>query len=166
MRRRGDGGVLRFSGCFAATVVLLALWVVSENRSASPLVDMKMMRIPAVWSTNLAALLFGFGMFAMFIVLPQFTETPTSVGYGFGASVTQSGLYLLPFAVAMVIVAPMTGRLSALVGSKMVLVAGSLFAASSYLRPGGGPQPGVDHVRRNRVAGHRYRDGVRQRWRT
>ena len=46
---------------------------------------------------------------------------------------TQSGLYLLPFAVAMVIVAPMTGRLSVAVGSKMVLVAGSLFAASSYL---------------------------------
>ncbi len=120
-------------GLLLATVVLLAVWVVSENRSTSPLVDMKMMRIPAVWSTNLAALLFGFGMFAMFIVLPQFTQTPVHVGYGFGASVTQSGLYLLPFAVAMVIVAPMTGRLSVLVGSKMVLVAGSLFAASSYL---------------------------------
>lgn len=118
---------------FGATAVLLALWVVSETRSRSPLVDMHMMRIRAVWSTNLAALLFGFGMFAMFIVLPQFTQTPTHVGYGFGASVTQSGLYLLPFAVAMVIVAPMTGRLSVMIGSKMILVAGSLFAASSYL---------------------------------
>ena len=78
----------------AVTAVLVVVWVISENRSSSPLVDMKMMRIPAVWSTNLAALLFGFGMFAMFIVLPQFTQTPTHVGYGFGASVTQSGLYL------------------------------------------------------------------------
>jgi MFS family permease len=120
-------------GLLVATAVLIVLWAVSENRSDSPLVDMKMMRIPAVWSTNLAALLFGFGMFAMFITLPQFTETPVRVGYGFGASVTQSGLYLAPFAVAMVIVAPMTGRLSRAVGSKMVLVAGSLFAASSYL---------------------------------
>ncbi len=120
-------------GLFAATAVLLTLWVFSENRSPSPLVDMKMMRVPVVWSTNLAALLFGFGMFAMFIVLPQFTQTPTHVGYGFGASVTGSGLYLLPFAVMMVIAAPMTGRLSVLVGSKFVLVAGSLFAASSYL---------------------------------
>jgi MFS family permease len=118
---------------FGATAILLAIWVVAESRSASPLVDMKMMRIPAVWSTNLAALLFGFGMFAMFIVLPQFTETPTRVGYGFGASVTASGLYLAPFAGAMVIFAPMTGRLTALIGSKMVLVLGSLFAASSYL---------------------------------
>src|SRR5580693_4875648 len=120
-------------GLLIATGVLLVIWVVTESRSASPLVDMKMMRIPAVWSTNLAALLFGFGMFAMFIVLPQFTETPTHVGYGFGASVTASGLYLAPFAGAMVIFAPMTGRLTALIGSKMVLVLGSLFAASSYL---------------------------------
>ena len=86
-------------GLFAATAVLLGLWMFSENRSGSPLVDMRMMRIPAVWSTNLAALLFGFGMFAMFITVPQFAQTPTSAGYGFGASVTQSGLYLLPFAV-------------------------------------------------------------------
>ena len=113
--------------------MLLVVWAMSESRSQSPLVDMKMMRIPAVWSTNLAALLFGFGMFAMFVTLPQFTETPTHVGYGFGASVTQSGLYLAPFALAMVIFAPMTGRLSKAVGSKMVLVAGSLFSAASYL---------------------------------
>ena len=126
----GNSSVL---GLFGATAVLVALWVVSETRSRSPLVDMQMMRIRAVWTTNLAALLFGFGMFAMFIVLPQFTQTPTHVGYGFGASVTQSGLYLLPFAVMMVIVAPMTGRLTVIVGSKMILVAGSLFAASSYL---------------------------------
>jgi predicted MFS family arabinose efflux permease len=120
-------------GLFVATAILIVVWAVSENRSDHPLVDMKMMRIPAVWSTNLAALLFGFGMFAVFITLPQFTETPTRVGYGFGASVTQSGLYLAPFAIAMVIVAPMTGRLSRAISSKMVLVAGSLVAASSYL---------------------------------
>jgi predicted MFS family arabinose efflux permease len=120
-------------GLLMATGVLLVIWVIAENRSDSPLVDMKMMRIPAVWSTNLAALLFGFGMFAMFVTLPQFTETPAHAGYGFAASVTQSGLYLAPFAAAMVIVAPMTGRLSKAFGSKKVLVAGSLITASSYL---------------------------------
>ncbi len=120
-------------GLLVATAALIVIWAISENRSTSPLVDMKMMRIPAVWSTNLAALLFGFGMFAMFVTLPQFTETPSHVGYGFGASVTQSGLYLAPFAAAMVIFAPTTGRLSRAFGSKMVLIAGSLFCASSYL---------------------------------
>jgi MFS family permease len=96
------------------------------------MVDMRMMRIPAVWSTNLAALLFGFGMFAMFITLPQFAQTPARVGYGFGASVTQSGLYLLPFAVAMLLIAPLTGRLTVAIGSKSILIIGALVAASSY----------------------------------
>ncbi len=117
---------------FAATAVLALLWIWSEGRSSSPLVDMKMMRIPAVWSTNLAALLFGFGMFAMFVTVPQFAETDPRYGYGFGASVTQSGLYLLPFAVAMAVVAPLTGRIAGRIGSKPILIAGSLFSAASY----------------------------------
>jgi len=117
---------------YVATVVLAVLWFWSEQRAKHPLVDMKIMRIRAVWATNLAALLYGFGMFAMFITVPQFTQTPTSVGYGFGASVTQSGLYLLPFALAMVAVAPLTGWLSLRIGSKGVLIVGSCFSALSY----------------------------------
>ncbi len=119
-------------GLFGATVLLMILWVWSESRSDSPLVDMKMMRIPAVWSTNLAALLFGFGMFAMFVTVPQFAETPVRAGYGFGATVTQSGLYLLPFAAMMLFVAPLTGRMALRVGSKALLIAGALFSAASY----------------------------------
>ena len=69
----------------------------------------------------------------MFITVPQYVQTPTSVGYGFGASVTQSGLYLLPFALAMVVVAPFTGWLSLRIGSKVVLILGSLISAASYV---------------------------------
>ena len=93
---------------------------------------MNMMRIPAVWSTNLAALLFGFGMFVMFITVPQFVQTPAHEGYGFGASVTQSGLFLLPFAMAMLLVAPLTGRLAIAFGSKPLLFVGAVFSAASY----------------------------------
>ncbi|MBO0731723.1 MAG: MFS transporter, partial [Acidimicrobiaceae bacterium] len=125
-------GSVRIVGLFAATAVLMVLWIWSESRARSPLVDMEMMRIPAVWSTNLASLLFGFGLFAMFTTVPQFAQTPSSQHYGFGASVTQSGLYLLPFALAMVIVAPGVGHLTAAFGSKAILVAGSLFSAASY----------------------------------
>jgi MFS family permease len=119
-------------GLLAATAALIPCWIRSEMRSDTPMVDMKMMRIPAVWSTNLAALLFGFGMFSMFIIVPEFAQTPARVGYGFGASVTQSGLYLLPFAVAMLVIAPLTGRLTVLIGSKALLVIGALFGGASY----------------------------------
>ena len=123
----------RVIGLFLGAIVLLTLWIRSETRSASPLVDMKMMRIPEVWTTNLAALLFGFGMFVMFTIVPQFVETSTKYSYGLGASVTQSGLDLLPFAVAMLFVAPLTGKLSVRFGGRRVLLAGCLFSASAYI---------------------------------
>ena len=125
-------GDSRVVGLFALAAVLIVGWVASENRSTSPLVDMKMMRIPEVWSTNLAALLFGFGMYVLFTIVPQFVETPSHFGYGFGASVTQSGLDLLPFALAMLVVAPLTGRLSTVFGSRRVLLVACCFSAASY----------------------------------
>jgi MFS family permease len=92
-----------------------------------------MMRIPEVWTTNLVALLFGFGMYVMFTIVPQFVETSTRYPYGLGATVTQSGLDLLPFAAAMLFVAPLTGRLSVAFGGRRVLLAGCIFSASSYV---------------------------------
>ena len=65
-----------------------------------------------VWTTNLAALLIGFGMYSAFILIPQFVQTPTSTGYGFGASVSQAGLFLVPTTIAMLIFSPIGGRLS------------------------------------------------------
>ena len=126
----GDPWVI---GLFLLAAVLMVLWIRSENQSTSPLVDMKMMRIPEVWTTNLCALLFGFGMYVMFTIVPQFVETPTRNHYGLGASVTQSGLDLFPFAAAMLVVAPLTGRLSAAFGGRRVLLSGCLFSASSYV---------------------------------
>ncbi len=117
---------------FAAGAVLLWAWVANEARSSTPLVDMQMMRIPTVWATNLAAVLFGFGMFSFFVTVPQFVQTPVTAGYGFGASVTQSGLYLVPYAATMLVLAPAVGRLSLRIGSKSILVAGSLFSAAAY----------------------------------
>jgi EmrB/QacA subfamily drug resistance transporter len=123
----------RILGLYVATAVFLVWWIVAENRSAMPLIDMKMMRIPEVWTTNLAALLFGFGMYVMFTIVPQFVETSRGDGFGFSASVTQSGLDLLPFALAMLLVAPLTGRLSVAFGSRRVLLAACCFSAAAYV---------------------------------
>jgi EmrB/QacA subfamily drug resistance transporter len=113
-------------GLFAATVVVLPIWVWAETRSDSPLIDMRMMRIPTVWTVNLVALLFGMGMYSMFAFLPQFLQTPDDVtGYGFGASVTESGLLLLPQTVATFLAGLLSGRLAARFGSKPVLVFGA-----------------------------------------
>lgn len=120
-------------GLFAAAAVLLPAWVVAESRSEQPLVDMRMMRIPTVWTANLTALLFGAGMYAMFAFLPQFLQTPTSAGYGFGASVTESGLLLLPQTVASFVAGVLAGRLAHRFGSKAMLVLGAALTALGTL---------------------------------
>jgi EmrB/QacA subfamily drug resistance transporter len=114
-------------------VVLLALWIRSETRSDHPLVDMRMMRIRGVWTTNLVAFLIGFGMYASFFLLPQYVETPTRVGYGFGSSVTQAGLFMLPLTLALLIVGSQTGRLEKLFGSRLPLIAGGMQATVAFL---------------------------------
>jgi MFS family permease len=118
--------------CIAAGIVLLVFWVRSEAASDHPLVDMRMMRIRGVWTTNAVALLLGFGMYSSFILLPQYVEAPAKAGYGFAASVTQAGLFLVPSTLAMLIVGSQTGRLEKLFGSKLPLLAGGVLTFASF----------------------------------
>ncbi|UWE09601.1 MFS transporter [Actinacidiphila bryophytorum] len=124
----GSGKVL---GLIAAAVVLAVAWVLVELRAATPLIDMKMMARPAVWTNNLVALLVGVGMYAVFAFLPEFVQTPKSTGYGFGASITQSGLILLPMSVMMFLVGLGANGLANRIGGKKVVVMGSLIGALS-----------------------------------
>jgi EmrB/QacA subfamily drug resistance transporter len=117
---------------FAAGVVACAGWVAVELRSREPLIDMAMMRVRGVWTTNLAAFLLGAGMYASFIVYPQFAQLPTSTGFGFGASVVVSSLYLLPSAIGMGVLGTFAGRVARRFGSKPALIAGTAVTAVSF----------------------------------
>jgi EmrB/QacA subfamily drug resistance transporter len=118
---------------FSAAVVLLVVWAWYESRSGAPLVDMTMMRIRTVWMTNLAALVLGFGMFASFVLVPEFVELPKSTGFGFGASVTQAGIYMLPSTVGMLVAGPFAGRLSSSVGSRLPLQLGAVISCIAFV---------------------------------
>jgi MFS family permease len=122
-------GSVRVVGLFAAAVVLFAAWLFSEARSRSPLIDLKVMRLPSVWTTNTAALLFGAGMYAIWSFLPGFVQTPSSAGYGFGASVTASGLLMLPMLLAMFVSGVLSGRLEPIFGAKVLLTTGAALGA-------------------------------------
>lgn len=120
-------------GLFALAAVLIPVWVWAESRSRAPLVDMQMMRLRPVWTTNLAALVLGFGMFASFVLVPEFVELPARDGFGFGASVTQAGLFMLPATIGMLIGGPISGRLSSTVGSRVPLILGALLSCIAFV---------------------------------
>jgi EmrB/QacA subfamily drug resistance transporter len=123
----------RVIGLLAAAVVLAVLWIAGESRATHPLIDMGMMRVRGVWTANLVALLFGVAMYAGFAFIPEFLQTPTVSGYGLGASITASGLMLLPQSVGMFVVGLFTGRLAQRFGSKNLLILGSVIAVLCYV---------------------------------
>ena len=118
-------GSTRVLGLFVATIVLSLAWVRVELRSRQPLIDMKMMRLRAVWTTNLVAFLFGLGLYSAFVFLPEFVQTSPSHGYGFGSSITQSGFFLLPLTALMFLGGLVCGRLAQRFGSRAVLIVGA-----------------------------------------
>ena len=125
-------GSPRALGLALAGLVILAIWVRFELHSRQPLVDMRVMRLRAVWTTNLVGFLLGMGMFSSFILIPQLTELPKSTGFGFGASVTGAGVFMVPLTVMMLVAGSLAGRLEHRFGSKPLLTAGTVFAAGSF----------------------------------
>ena len=125
-------GSARILGLFAAAAALAVAWVAVESRRREPLVDIRLMREPAVFATNMAALLVGFGMFGSFILIPQLVQLPESTGFGLGASVTQAGLFLLPSSLAMLFAGPVAGWLGSRVGNKVPLLIGTGVVAVTF----------------------------------
>ena len=127
---------------FALAAVLLVLWGLAELRVSEPMVDMRMLAVRQVLFTNLTAIVSGFAMFGTFVLVPNFVEIPhglTSsvqrmVHFGFDASVTKAGLYLLPSSFALLFAGPIAGLIGRRISSKWPLASGlalvSLAAAS------------------------------------
>jgi EmrB/QacA subfamily drug resistance transporter len=127
-------GSARVLGLLAGGVIVLAVWARFELRVPQPLVDMRMMRLRGVWTTNVTALMVGFGMFGSFLLVPQFVEMPPTAGFGFGATVTQAGLYLLPSAAIMLVAGPLAGVLGNRFGSRTPLLIGIALVAIGFVQ--------------------------------
>src|SRR3954462_5540948 len=119
-----------------AGLVVLAGWVVLQRRTPEPMADIETLRRPAVLVTNVATVLVGFGMFGTYILIPQLAEAPESTGYGFGLSATAAGVLMLPSALAMLFVGPVSGILGARMGNKVPLTLGAIATAAGLILMG------------------------------
>jgi MFS family permease len=126
-------GNARTLGLLAASVVLLAVFVYVERRRGSPLVDMTVNARPSLLLTNIASLAVGFALFAVLIGTANFVETPAAAGYGFGSSILTGGLCLLPSGLFMLILSPVSAKISALAGPKVALALGAAVVAAGFL---------------------------------
>jgi MFS family permease len=110
------------------SLLLVLLWL-AERRHPDPLVDFGLLRSRTVGFTNLAAWFIGLGLFSSYLLIPQMAQLPTSTGYGLELSATSAGLLLVPSALAMLVMGPVTGRLGAMLGFALLLRIGAITTA-------------------------------------
>jgi predicted MFS family arabinose efflux permease len=121
-------------GCLAASAGVLAGWVALQRRRADPLVRPAMLTDRRTVVPNIAGLMTGITLFASFLAVLQYVQTPPEVaGYGFGASVLEASVvYLLPGGVLGIVAAPFAGRGVARFGPLPTLLAGAVFGVAGF----------------------------------
>jgi EmrB/QacA subfamily drug resistance transporter len=105
----------------AVAIVLVVAWVVTESRAESPIIDMMLMRLRPIWSANLLSVMVGFAMFSSLALVPQLMQAPADSRYGIGASVTASGVALIPCGLACFLAGLVSVRVTRAFGSRVVL---------------------------------------------
>jgi MFS family permease len=93
------------------------------------------MALRGVWTTNVVGLTFGFAMFGTFLLIPTLLELPAVTGYGFGKSVSEAGLFLLPTTLMMLVFGPLSGLLERRYGPKLPLFLGAVAVVAAFAIP-------------------------------
>jgi EmrB/QacA subfamily drug resistance transporter len=128
----GDAKTL---GLIAVGAVTMVVFVLVELRTRDPLINMRLIGLRGVWTTNLVGLTFGFAMYGSFLLLPTLLELPAATGYGFGKTVTTAGLFLLPSTIMMMVFGPVSGILERRYGPKLPLIIGAILETAAFALP-------------------------------
>jgi EmrB/QacA subfamily drug resistance transporter len=135
-----DWGWLSLTSCVAYTVVVIFTYVFIkiENRVPEPIVDLKFFKIPAFVSTLTNNFIVFMGMMGGLFLIPIFAQ----IFLGYDAK--QSGYLFMPMAAALMLAAPIGGRLAGKVQARYVifwstLVSGIGIFFFSFLDPRSGP---------------------------
>ncbi|BCT77839.1 hypothetical protein SCMU_36810 [Sinomonas cyclohexanicum] len=118
---------------FIGAAALLAVWFPYELRIGAPMVDLRTSARRPVLLTNLASILVGFSMFANLLLAAQQLQFPAATGYGFGLTVLQAGLVLIPSGLVMALFAPVSGVMINRLGGRLTLMIGAAILAASYV---------------------------------
>lgn len=116
-------------GLFGTAVAVLPSWGLYQLRTTDPLVDLRVSARRPVLLTNLSAVLIGFAMYASALLFPQLLQAPVETGQGFGLSMLQAGLSVAPLGLVMMLLSPLSARLSARYGARTTLLVGVLVIA-------------------------------------
>jgi len=113
-------------GAFAASALLLMLFVVRSARHPTPVIELGLFRVRSFAVANAGAFVFGVGFFALLLCNVLFLTTVWHY------SVLGAGAALTPGPIMAALTAPVAGRLADRYGPRAIAIPGNLlFAAGS-----------------------------------
>lgn len=116
---------------FIMSAILLFLFILVESRRSQPFISMKLMRIRNVFLSNFTGLFAMAAMFFLFYSVPPLLEDPSPAG--FQLSIFNSGLTMLPAALASMIFAPVAAVVTKRLSPKLSIEIGSVVLFLSYI---------------------------------
>lgn len=122
---------LAVAASFSMSVVSLAAFILIERAVEMPFIDLKLLKIRNILLANLAGLFAMTGMFFLFYTVPVLLQDPSPSG--FGMPIFNSGLVMLPAAIASMIFAPLSARITNRRGPKVTILIGGVVLFLSYL---------------------------------
>jgi MFS family permease len=113
-------------------VAFVAGWIAVERRAVSPMIDLRMLARPVMWKSCVLTFTICAGTAMAVYLVPQLFDV-SGDGYGFGATATQIGFFLLPGAVAASLAGPLGGIGDRRFGSRAVVTTGILIMAVALI---------------------------------
>ncbi len=108
-------------------IAALVIFCVRELRDPFPLVDLRVFKSRAFSAGSLIGVVSGFGLFGTALILPLFFQNVM------GFTATQTGMALLPGAIATAISMPIASRLVAKIDGRLLIAAGlTIFAIGAW----------------------------------
>ena len=114
-------------GSLVAGAVLLVAFVVWESRTPSPLLPLRLFRDRSFTVANLVGITFSFGIFGSIFILIQFLQVVQ------GHTPLEAGVMTMPWTLAPMVVAPLTGLLSPRTGTRLPIFIGLVFLTAAML---------------------------------
>jgi EmrB/QacA subfamily drug resistance transporter len=119
IRGNEDGwGSLPITGALLGAAVLLASFVAIERRTEAPMLPLSLFRIPAFTGTAVVAFAQSVALYPLLLFVAIYFQL------GLGLSPTETGLRILPLTLVLVVVAPISGRLTNRLPLRVPLTAG------------------------------------------
>lgn len=96
-------GSFKVLGLLASGLILTVAWAQRQLRAEAPLVNLRLLRHPAVLAGDACAMVLAIAMYMALSAGTEFVQHSRSGGFGFSASVVVAGLMLVPLAVLMLL---------------------------------------------------------------